>query len=234
MINKVTFLIVLIFSVAEVNAMATKDTSFLAKEFLNGAYHVVFIDHNRQSAFYKQIQNLIPLDTVLYNKTLNELYSGGSKPNTKFQSIGIDRDWYSLHQYKGKYFAYAPSEPYYNIWLRITDSTVLLNYFNDGVLPAIIKNSKWENNNLVIETISKYETDTIIKIHVINSAKGIAILEFPKRPNESKYSLIVSSRRIRNFPIIVNYCAEQRAAEWKFDDPNFINLLNKNAKFFNR
>jgi hypothetical protein len=223
----VFFVIMLYYCVVQASGQGISDTSFLLRELISpDTYHAVFVTRNKKSVFYTQLQQHIAIDTNLYNQTIKELRDSLRTPLKRTPQLVINRDWYSLHQYKSKYFMYSPSEPYFNTWLRITDSTVVMNYFNDGVLPAIIKKAAWKDpNTLAICTISKYDHDNQIIIHFVNKQKGIMVLEFPKRAADNRYILMVSSSHMKEYPLIVNYCRTQRVAEWKFDKSDFSGLL---------
>lgn len=125
-----------------------------------------------------------------------------------------------------KYYAYIPSEPYFNTYLKLSDSTLTLNYFNDGCIPALLQKVKWINNKTVqIRTKSLYVEDSIVVFHFLDDSKTISVLEFPLRKNKRRFQLMVAKKNLNKFPLIVNYCPNNRCSEWNFDPPNFKSLI---------
>lgn len=223
----ITVVLLLLVIIQPANGQAKRDTAFLLREFIDGSiYHSIYVENDRKSPYYDNIRNYIAIDRNVYDRTFKYLKDSLSGKVNKNSLKSLDRNWYSLHQFKNKYYVYAASEPYVNTWIGITDSTITLNYFDDGVVPAIIKHAKWINASTIHFTlISIHETDKIIKMHIIDAARGIAIFEFPLSPPDKRYQLMVSANRMQKFPVIINYCKEGRVPEWEFDKPGFRKLL---------
>lgn len=200
------------------------DTNFILRE--NGLYyHAIFIDSNKSSHFYSELENNTksPFDSTFYFDGLVRLRK--NKIKIKHQSINtIAQDWMPLYLYKGKYYNYYPSDGMYTNWIKISDS-IFLTYAGGEMITSsitkLIKKSITEFQfTLTGETGSKENVNVI----VIDSKNGVAIFEYPKR-KFAKYELRITTNKIRKFPVIVNYCTEQKQEEFKFDIPNFLQLL---------
>ena len=215
-------------STTNINGQTKKDTTFLLQEFLSdGAYHVVFVENNPNSNYYKMIQ-LPKIDFSEYKGNLKKITDSFSVPIKKHLLYNIAKEWYPLKLYKNKYYLYIPSDPGINPWVKINDSSINELYFDPGIVTSIIKNTERIDSNTIQLTVANLTVGQVsFKVHVININKGLAIFERPYSSPEYKYTLMIEKSKIKNYPIIVNYCNESRVDEWKFDNPDFLTLLRK-------
>ncbi len=93
-----------------------KDTLFLYRKISANDYQAIFID-NKKSHLYNEIVRNITIDTFNYNSVFQGLKDSVNGTIYTFK-LNIPTEWCSLHQYKKKYYAYLPSEPYFNTYLR--------------------------------------------------------------------------------------------------------------------
>jgi hypothetical protein len=200
-----------------------KDTAFLHRAFENGSYHAIFLA-NKNSPFHDEVSEGFKIDTFTYNSFVRDLKDSGN--SIRNFEINFNQDWYSLHQYKQKYYAYLPSEPYVNSYIRITDSTVILNDFNDGLIPALIQKLEWlDAKTLKIHTAAVYKEYSVLIFHFLNVARDLSVIEFPYKDKKIRFRLSASKDRLKKYPIIVNYCPDARVHEWEFEKPKFEALL---------
>lgn len=55
---------------------------------------------------------------------------------------------------------------------------------------------------------------------------GIAVFEENTKGYPPGYYLMIAANKIRNFPIIVNYCKTNKQLEFNFDNPDYRKLLS--------
>ncbi|HUC80104.1 MAG TPA: hypothetical protein VMR70_04275 [Flavisolibacter sp.] len=225
LLKQLTNCIILILLIVPVNSycQGRKDTTFLHRAIENGEYHAIFLDREN-SSYHNELSEGFVIDTFIYNDILQNLKDSGKRMS--YFPIGLDRDWYSLHQYKQKYYAYLPSEPYVNLYIRITDSTIIMNDFNDGLIPAFIQNIEWVNaKTLKIYSAGLYKEHSVIIFHFLTTAKNLAVVEFPNADEKFRFNLLATKKKLKDYPIIVNHSPNGRAHEWEFERIDFEALL---------
>lgn len=205
-------------------AQNVSDTVFLFRERFDSSYHAIYID-KKKSPFYQTISKHITIDPDVYKTSIQQLSDSG-RIKTRHFNIDVFPEWYSLYLYKNKYYVYSPSEPYTNTYIKISDSTIVLNNFNDGCIPALLSNiDRINNKTLEIVTSGLYREDSKIIFHFLTKKKDVAVVEFPLREENKGYLLMVAKNSLRRFPIIVNYCMTNRVKEWEFDKPDFKKII---------
>lgn len=205
---------------------ANKDTSFIVRESNPEYYHAIFIDTNINSHFYNIIENNTynPFDSITYYNAVKY-----SKKSKKYILPDISKDWRLLHIYQGNHYLYAPGEWGYNYWVYINDSTFTEYVFGDGTQPNIIKSAKTIYKNLYeFELCNINRKKRKINVYIIDPQKQIAVFEDASIKGDGRFTLMVAASHIRNFPIIVNYCKNQKCFdEFEFEKPDFKELLKK-------
>ena len=183
------------------NAQLIKDTLYINKN----SDQVIFID-TPHSKFHDLVfkfllsdlkQNVSAKTNIVTTENLSSSYLG---------------DWITVKKFKKKYFAYFPSEPFYNTFFRLSDSVLLINDFNEGFITYRISDIEEKIKKVKVKLIGneaerysisirqKSKTLFIVKSSLFNVKK----LYFVKRDNYF------------NYPIIVNYCPTQRCQEFDF------------------
>lgn len=203
----ISFLFLILF--IKVHSQHYKDTLYDSRINNDSNPQVIFID-TPNSNFHKMVFRLLLSDTSSYQENF-ELIKVHSFQNHKSipQYIG---DWITINMYKGRPYAYYPSEPYFNTFIKITDSTILVNDFNDGLIFYIISKTIKKNSKFIL--------------HIINSSNKKNTLAFRLKHNgiyKVKSSLfnksnisMVKKETYFKLPIIVNYCPEKRCQEFNF------------------
>jgi len=212
------------------------DTVFLVRNQnkKDGYYHKIYIDYNRNSKYYHWINNFgfdynneFHFDRDGYKEALQLLKGEDKRPLKENNIKGIPKQWCLLNQYKNKYYVYVPSDGGANYRINFTDTT-MIEYGVESPEPSAILS--FENIKLDVYQIKRKEYHgkvSTFTIHVIDRDKGIVIFEnlFNYKPN--RYILMVDASRIKEYPIIVNYCAESRMYELEFQKIDFKKLNTK-------
>ncbi|MES2372033.1 MAG: hypothetical protein V4557_05600 [Bacteroidota bacterium] len=199
----------------------TADTVFLLK----GATHAIFIDTNKHSMFYDKIADFTfgQFDSASYSYSLGYLKSK-KRVLTKNNIRGIPRKWVILNYYKNQFYTYHPSDFYSHFKVLITD-TAFIDFTGEGPCAnKIVSYKRLDKKTMFfsLESIEKPSRQLII--HMIDEQKGIAVFEEPGNKND-RYHLMIDVKKMRQLPIIVNYCTIQKEMEMDFDTPDFKKLL---------
>jgi hypothetical protein len=217
-------------STASSNLQKPTDTIFLLKERDRGYYHIVYIEKNRKSTWYKNL-----LDFKMYYGDSDEYHDNLDGLKAHFQSFkkcrleGLPKEWLPLYRYKGKYYIYYPSE-----WGMVdrevlTDST-LINWTIEGPEPMAIASAKRiKTNTWYLDSHYFYDGKLHlkkIKVHVVNTANQMAVWEYPDESGPYRYELYIPRASAAKFDMVVNYCAQGKMAEFfMFDKIDYKALL---------
>lgn len=129
---------------------------------------------------------------------------------------GIHQDYLgefiSVHQYGKKFYAYFPSEPYFNTYIAITGDSIFINDFNDGMISLPILQVIKTNNTYLLKVLNEAQQTHHFKINKLNgelfsissSLYKLDRIKFVNRKNFPKYL------------IIINHSPNQRAPEFDF------------------
>ena len=148
----------------------------------------------------------------LYKPFLNPKIFLICSVNSKFKNKVSD-EWISIYNYKDDLYAYCPSEPYYNLYLKITDSTLILNDFNDGLVPYAIKEIKKQNDHYVFKILSSNKEEHTVYIFIMNKNQIAVKSSLFRKSN----IWLVNKSKYFSMPIIVNECLNERCREFEFN-----------------
>ena len=226
-IKLILLFITCIFQQHLVGQTEISDTSFISRNISIGIYQAVFIENHPSSIYYNWICDFSfdDSDSLSYQESMNAIFKDTlpkfSKPNL---SADLNRNWCGLETYKNNYYLYAPSDWGNNSNLLITDSTIV-EYFMDGPYAYVIERFKRINETTFeFDVRSAYSTTNKITIYEIDKKYQVAIVD--KQENDMhEYKLLVNKTFARHFPIIVNYCKNQKMREFQFDTPDYLKLL---------
>lgn len=178
------------------------------------------------------------LDTVYTNKELGQVVFI-DKPNSKFhklvfnfllpdleqnlfantQTIGAEDlksryfgDWITVKKFQGRYFAYLPSEPFYNTFFRLSDSTITINDFNESFITYRINNKRGNLKNIKIAIVVNEKNRHFVSIRQISNSLFIVKSSL----FNVKKQYFVKKNSYFNYPIIVNNCPSNRCPEFDF------------------
>jgi hypothetical protein len=211
------------------NGHKSTDTIFLLKERDTSYYHIVYVEKNRKSRWYK---NLLDFkmhygDSDEYHDNLEEL-KRHFKSFKKYNLDGLPKEWLPLNQYKGKYYIYYPSEWGMTDREVLTDSTLVW-WTIEGPEPMEITSAKQINAN-TWHIGARYFYDgkphpKNIIVHIINTTNQMAVWEYPDKSGLDRYELYIPRAYAAKFDMVVNYCDQGKMAEFMFDNIDFKALL---------
>lgn len=198
---KLIYFLFPIFINTNAKAQLANDTLYIDKM----ANQVVFIDAPHSKFHDLVFKNLsldvnecVPSKTDIYKSyNLNSNYSG---------------DWITVKKFKGKYFAYYPSEPFYNTFFKLTDSTILINDFNDGFISFAIDNKKEKKKKMQLELVEREGVRHYLSIR--QKSKTIFIVKSSLFTASKLY--FVKRQSYYDYSIIVNNCPTNRCQEFNF------------------
>ncbi len=210
MIRKLFFLSLVTFFCNQIYCQSIKDTLLFHKN-VDGTYQLVFIDAPLSSYHKKVIESLISDKDSVNDKLL---FPDNSKLLTDKKIISkFLGDWISTFSFKNKEYAYCPSEPYYNLYIKITDNTIILNDFNEGgLVPYSIKQVTKQNGMYVFKISSPSKEEHTINFYVINKNQVAVKSSMFNRQN----IWLTKKENYLKFPIIVNLCPGERCGEFLF------------------
>ena len=203
-----------------------KDTTFILRE-TGKYYHAVFFVRDTLSSLYGDLASNrnSPWDSAFYNEgiaLLKRKVRLGKHP-----PAGLALSWHPLQLYKGQYYVYLPSDGTNNNWIRLTDST-LLEYAGGEMLPYALHKVEKQGEKLYTFTSTFVSGERcVIRVHLLDEEKGVALFEFKDETGVERYQLMVATGKMKNFPLIVNYCREQKQDELEFDVPDYALILKK-------
>ncbi len=214
------------------------DTVFIKREISGDAkdaqyqvYQAVYIENNRTSKYYDRITDFDGKD---YNENLRYLSDAFKIKFHENNLYGLPRKWCSLMEYKGLYYAYAPSEWGANYQFQINDSSITYYELDGGIVNALISVKKISARQYQLK-MTRPERDngvaktniTTTNIYIIDPVKKIAVFESDYWPD---YQLMVPAENIKMFPLIVNHCATGKVDEFGGDQINYKALISNCKK----
>lgn len=208
------------------NAQQNKDTVFLVREFLSDhSYHAIFFDSSNNSGYINTIKK-----NSISKPEIDSLLKQSLEPSLgkvkKYNLKNIATIWLPLYLHNKNYYLYDPSDPGESTWVGITDTTILQLYFDLGIVASNIQKVKKINPQLIeLNYYNRNLGSVYLKIHIIDQNNGIAVFEYPNNPLNERYMMMVKSEKSNKFPIIVNYCNENKMAEFEFEKPDFPKII---------
>lgn len=184
------------------------DTTILYEQkFENVLVQKIYIEGNRNSPIYDSISSL-----TFFKKS----------PKKKNDKLSVNGKWIAIHLYKDNLYAYSPCDQGNNYFIQIQNDS-LIEYLTEPNL-LLIKSVRKEINNQTILTLKNEKgKNYIFKFYTLSN--GIVLFEKIIEKEEPIYTLLVSDKKLKKYPIIINECYE-KSDEFKFDIPNYKLLLN--------
>jgi hypothetical protein len=205
------------------------DTDFISREVSKDNYCAVYIEKNRKSPLYEDLLGFIgdSSENQWYKENYKVIKKYNPNPFKIYNISGLPNDWVPLYKYKNKYYIYFPSEPGAMDRRIITDSAMVY-WYMDGRYPEPfqsvekINDHTWSFKIHVFNSFTEYEK-TII--HIIDPINKIAVWEDPSETDPNKYELYIPKENAWKFDMVVNFCRENKTAEFMFDQPDYKTLL---------
>ncbi|NCI45333.1 hypothetical protein [Sediminibacterium soli] len=218
-------------AVMQVTGQKKRDTIFLMREFITEGdselYHTVFIDIDKRSRYYRRAADF-SVDRFGREALKNSLaYLAKNKRKlTRKPVTGLPRKWVPLEWYKNKYYLYHPSDFYGYYRVNITDTAFLDDYGEGLTANKILSFTRQDAKTFAFELTGIEKPQHSLVIHLVDSKKGIAVFEDRFNKGKKQYYLMIDAGKIRQFPVIVNYCKDSKMREFDFDKPDFEKLIS--------
>ncbi|MFN4005988.1 MAG: hypothetical protein ACK4HE_00620 [Chitinophagaceae bacterium] len=197
----IKFFLLLLIS-TKINAQFTKDTLYINKKY----NHVVFID-TPHSKYHDLVFKFL-LSDLKQNGAAKTIIT--STENLSSSYLG---DWITVRKFKKEYFAYYPSEPFYNVFFRLSDSVLLINDFNEGFITYRISDKKEKIKKVKIKLMGNDDVQHYISIK--QKSKTLFLVKSTLLNVNKLY--FVKRDSYFDYPIIVNYCPSNRCEEFDFN-----------------
>lgn len=207
------------------------DTLFFVREINGSYYQCVFLDTNKNSRFYSSVSDFTfnRFDRDTYNSTLSYLYSQKLHP-AKQDLTNIPREWVMLQRYKGRMYVYSPADYYSHYKVKITDS-LWIDWTGEGPEATYIRKfTKPTASSYQFTLQSQMFPPREILIRYIDEEKGIALFETKQynsagKMKEISYCLMADAKKMRQIPLLVNYCAISKGDELEFDKIDYAEII---------
>lgn len=220
---------VLAFQQESFGQAGASDTTFILRDISGDVYHAIYIENDKKSRYYDLITDFtFRQDYSFYNYTIKEIFKDNSpKFNGQKISTALPRTWCGLNSYNDKFYLYAASN-----WTRfrnliLTDTTII-QFSLEGPYASKIEGLKTIDKN-TFEFLHRTHggIQKKLTIHIIDWENQIAVFDNHAERDDFRYSLKVGSSKARQFPIVVNYCAQSRKLEFVFDNVDLKKLLTQ-------
>lgn len=231
---KIPLLFLLLFSYGISSAQfKMNDTLFFVREKNDSLYHRIFIDTNKNSEFYSYVSDftISSYDIDSYKRSLEYLYAKKLLP--KKRTLGnLPREWVMLETYKGNIYVNSPADYYFHYKVKVTDS-FFIDWTGEGPEATYIHDfSIKDSSSFKFILQSELYPNRELTIQYIDKEKGIAVFRFKNFSSQSNktrvyYQLMVDVQKMRNIPLLVNVCDNQKQGELEFDKIDYT-LLFKN------
>lgn len=203
------------------------DTIYLKRGDISNNFHRVYV-LNDFSKYHAQLFQNMKKDSAHIAEINAILNARVSNKKLSMQSNLLFGEWISLHSYKGKLYAYSPSEPYVNLYLNITDSSIEINDFSDGIIPMrVTEVANTKNNGIIIKVKGLYEYASQITFYFLNKEMDMALVEITNQAKEKNYEIMATKNKVFHMPIIINDNPTSRFPEWQFDKIDYQKLKIK-------
>ena len=203
--------ILLTFILTKVYTQNYRDTLYISPNNNDSSYQVIFIDTPR-SNFHNKVFDFLLSDSSIYYENLKQIVKNKNyqKNRTILKYIG---DWITIQKFKNSFYAYYPSEPYFNTFIKITDSVLVINDFNEGALiPYSISKVIQKRNRIIFKLTNSYNIKHTLSIQ----QKTNAIIEIKSSLFNVNKLRFIKRQSYFELPIIVNYCPNNKCQVFNF------------------
>jgi hypothetical protein len=200
------------------------DTLFFVRNINEDFSHFIFIDTNKQSAFYKMVAdfNFDQFDVDTYKSSL--AYLSANKLIPKKHSISnFPREWVQLVSFKKVIYVYKPNDFYYHLKIKLTDS-VFIYWGGEGPEANYMQQfQKLDSVTYEFKLRSNWPYKSIVTIKILDQEKGIAVFRFQQFDQLGKlgnvyYQLMGDVSKMQKIPLLVN--DSDRAKQYEVDEDN--------------
>jgi len=169
--------------------------------------HFIFIDHNRRARFYESLVrfNFYESDQ---NDYADFLEKQANLPPADLPA-DLPRQWVVVHPYQNKFYAYYPSDFGNHFRVQLNEKAFVGHHMDGLELEALHSVSKPEAG--VWEVL--FVTGKRIKVVQVSPGSPVWRWQFSGWDR-----LMVPAERLRELPVLVNYCEEQKQLEFDFEE----------------
>jgi hypothetical protein len=202
------------------------DTTFIFKNTALPHRHMIFIDYNKDSEFYDILLKFkfSQFDSETYKYSTEYLKENNLILNKKKPVIPWT-NWVILKQYNSAYYVYKPSDFFFHFRQSVNDTT-FIDWTGEGPeANKILEQKKIDDKTYEFKLTGITHQERTLIIHIIDLQNGIAVFEQTTNATDKRYYLMIAAERIKNVPIIVNYCPTLKQTEIGFDKPDYNELL---------
>jgi hypothetical protein len=169
--------------------------------------HFIFIDHNRRARFYESLVNF-----RLYESDQDEyedfLQKQADKPSVILPA-DLPLKWVRVHRYQNKFYAYYPSDFGNHFRLQLNEKAFVGHHMDGLELEPLHAVSTpgadaWE----ILLASGK-------KIRATRVAPGSPVWRWRFSDRDC---LMAPAESLRELPVLVNFCKEQKQMEFEFGD----------------
>ncbi|WP_172637487.1 hypothetical protein [Sediminibacterium salmoneum] len=150
-----------------------------------------------------------------YHDSLFRFLLDKYQPILKYRK-GIHQDYLgefiSVHQYGNHYYAYFPSEPFFNTYIAITGDSIIINDFNDGIVSMPIMQLIKTNNTYTIKVSNQAQQEHHFKITKLNGE----LFSITSSLYNLDQIIFVNRKNFPKYYIIINHSPNNRAPEFHF------------------
>jgi hypothetical protein len=221
------FLIIVFLSKIVFSQSAKIDTVFLLKDLHDGVYQSIFIDHNRNSNYYEDLNVFDFKESISYQVSLDYLANSNQILIIQ-QPILYALNWVPLKKFRGAFYVYKPCDFYTNLSFSFNDST-FIDFTGEGAIAnKILSQKKIDDKTFSFELTGIYHKNRQLTIYILDDKNEIAMFEFSDYNSPEKESfLMISQNKMKSFPIIVNRCDFHKQHEYFFEEPDYEMMRRK-------
>ncbi|TNE52680.1 MAG: hypothetical protein EP338_14400 [Bacteroidetes bacterium] len=194
-----------------------------------GIYHAIFILNKPDTTMLGQLTDfsMNKYDLRCYREGIKQLQEN-EVSFLPIEKIPFAKEWCPIYKYDERFVAYAPSDWGNHEKIALTDSTLVFSRM-DCLYPYAIQKIETESpKRYRIELKGPYSGEQVqCYIHVVDPAQEIIVFETRYSEEQSDFKLMASAAKLKHFPILVNYCTEQKQMEVHFNEPDFRALIGE-------
>jgi hypothetical protein len=215
---KLTVILVILCSligISKTNAQK-KDTVILLKVNNQERSRLVYIDPSPNSTYYSKIGNNSASQIPLWQDRMITLIPGLS---------GIPTEWCELRLWKNKYYLFVPAGSH-PVKVKI-HNPYIVNYGGHENSVAHIVQYQYSENYHEFKVLNLYgKFDGILRIHILDFHKKIAVFEYQKQDGSKFFRLMTGADQLINYQIVVDYSPHSAQPPFMlFEDIDFEGLI---------
>ncbi len=155
-------------------------------------------------------------EAVDYEKEVGKLRKQGLM-DEKNKLVGKWRNWIGVKAHQGTVYAYYPCDFFYHYRCSFNDST-FISWSGDGPEAFRIK-SFWKKKDVWgYVLVDRFGKEGSLEAQMLDRKQRLFMFSLVMPGQKRRDHLMVESERLTIFPLVVNYCADGRKPEIKFDE----------------